>query len=286
MAAVNILEDREALAQWVAENRRAGRSVGFVPTMGALHAGHVSLFQTARQECDRVIGSIFVNPTQFGPNEDFQRYPRTLEADRILLEGAGCDALFLPAVDLIYPPGHQTVVRVGAVAEGLCGACRPGHFQGVATVVAILFNRVAPQRAYFGLKDYQQFLVIRQMVRDLGLAVAVVGLPTVREADGLAMSSRNRYLTPADRHQSLALYRAMTAAQAVYADGQRDPTRLEETAREVLTGAGIDRIDYVAVRDRETLAPLTRIETDPVLLLAVHVGVARLIDNRILQSEL
>ncbi|MBF0425273.1 MAG: pantoate--beta-alanine ligase [Magnetococcales bacterium] len=277
---MELLTTRQALDQWVEDAYRAGHRVGFVPTMGALHAGHISLFQTARQGCDRVIGSIFVNPTQFGPNEDFQRYPRTLEQDQSLLEQAGCHALFLPAVVDIYPEGHQTRVQVGALAEDLCGRCRPGHFQGVATVVAILFNLVRPRVAYFGLKDYQQFLVIRRMVDDLAMPLKVVGLPTVREADGLAMSSRNRYLDEHARAQAAALFRALKRAQELYAAGEEDPAALEATARAVLTTAGITRIDYVAARDPETLAPMVQCKKNPVILIAAWVGSARLIDNR------
>ncbi|MBF0154682.1 MAG: pantoate--beta-alanine ligase [Magnetococcales bacterium] len=277
---MEILTSRQALECWVNNERSAGRRLGFVPTMGALHIGHLSLFQTARRECDRVVGSIFVNPTQFGPNEDYQRYPRTLEQDRALLGEANCDALFLPTPQDVYPAGHQTHVQVGELASDLCGRCRPGHFQGVATVVAILFNLVRPHVAYFGLKDYQQFLVIRQMVQDLAMPLQVTGLPTVREADGLAMSSRNRYLDVEGRQQASALFRAMEKAQAAYAGGESDPAHLENVARHVLTEAGLSRIDYVAVRDSDTLAPLVRIDKDPVILMAAWVGSARLIDNR------
>ncbi|MBF0177905.1 MAG: pantoate--beta-alanine ligase [Magnetococcales bacterium] len=277
---MDILANRDELERFLGSAGVAGRRLGFVPTMGALHVGHLSLFQTARRACDRVVGSIFVNPTQFGPNEDFQRYPRTLEQDRAILEEAGCDALFLPTVQDIYPENHQTRIHVGDLAGDLCGRCRPGHFEGVATVVAILFNLVRPQEAYFGLKDYQQYLVIRQMVRDLAMPVRVTGLPTIREADGLAMSSRNRYLDAAGRQQALALSRALASAQAAYADGERDPARIETLAGQVLTEAGITRIDYVAVRDPDTLAPLGQVEKDPVVLVAAWVGSARLIDNR------
>ncbi|MBF0138349.1 MAG: pantoate--beta-alanine ligase [Magnetococcales bacterium] len=277
---MELLTNRQLLEHWVRETRSAGHRLGFVPTMGALHAGHRSLFLAARQTCDRVIGSIFVNPTQFGPNEDYQRYPRTLEQDQALLEEAGCDALFLPTVQDIYPDGHQTQIQVRDLADDLCGRCRPGHFQGVATVVAILFNLVRPDQACFGLKDYQQFLVIRRMVRDLAMPIEVTGLPTVREADGLAMSSRNRYLDPPARQRALALFRAMERAQVAYAGGETDAARLEELARQVLTEAGIGQIDYVAVRDPDTLLPLARIEQDPVILVAARVGAARLIDNR------
>ncbi|MBF0588810.1 MAG: pantoate--beta-alanine ligase [Magnetococcales bacterium] len=279
---MKIIADRQTLNHWMNGCAKEGERVGFVPTMGALHAGHLSLVREARKQCRRTIVSIFVNPTQFGPGEDFGHYPRTFEADRDLLEKAGCDAIFLPEVETIYPPGGQTVVAVEPLGSQLCGAARPGHFQGVATVVMILFNLVRPQVAYFGLKDYQQYTLIRQMVRDLAMPLEVVGVPTVRERDGLALSSRNRYLTEAERLQASALFRAMNRAQDHYRKGESDPRQLEQSAREVLLESGIDRIDYVAVREAETLQERECIETPPVILIAVRVGKARLIDNMVL----
>lgn len=279
---MKIITDRQTLDDWLSDRQRLQERVGFVPTMGALHRGHLSLVSASQKGCERTIVSVFVNPTQFGPGEDFGRYPRTFDEDCVLLEKIGCDALFCPDVETIYPPGGQTVIQVEPLGSQLCGVMRPGHFQGVATVVAILFHLVRPHQAFFGLKDYQQFTLIRQMVRDLALPVEVVGVPTVREEGGLALSSRNRYLTSEERQQATALYRALVGAQSRYQEGERDVRRLEEGARAVLVGSGINQIDYVAVRDGKTLASWDQITADPVLLMAVRVGKARLIDNMVL----
>ncbi|MBF0455100.1 MAG: pantoate--beta-alanine ligase [Magnetococcales bacterium] len=279
---MNLFKDRQSLKAWMSACRNRGERVGFIPTMGALHAGHLSLVEAAKKQCSRTLVSIFVNPTQFGPGEDFAQYPRTFAADQTLLEEIGCDGVFLPEVATIYPPGGQTSVSVEPLGSQLCGAARPGHFQGVATVVAILFNLVRPHAAYFGLKDYQQFTLIRQMVDDLCMPLEVVGVPTVREADGLALSSRNRYLTDEERARAPALFRALTHAQELYRGGERDPLRLEEEARRLLLASGIENIDYVEVRHGATLIREREISTDPVMLIAVRVGKARLIDNRLL----
>lgn len=279
---MELLNTREELRRWVEQHRREGLITGFVPTMGALHEGHLSLVRQAARTCDRVIASIFVNPTQFGPGEDFDRYPRQEAQDRALLEQAGCHALFLPGVADIYPPGQQTMVRVEPLGSELCGAFRPGHFQGVATVVAILFNLVQPRFAFFGNKDYQQVAVIRRMAADLAMPVEIVGLPTVRDADGLALSSRNAYLSPPERAQALALSHALKAAAAAVRNGERDGKAVESLARQVLTDHGVERIDYVAVRRAGTLEAVERFSEAPVLLLAAHVGKTRLIDNMIL----
>ncbi|MBF0310053.1 MAG: pantoate--beta-alanine ligase [Magnetococcales bacterium] len=270
---------RAALDAALEPRRRAGKRIGFVPTMGALHEGHLTLVRQARANCDLVVASIFVNPTQFGPGEDFNRYPREEEADRRLLESAGCDLLFLPSVEEIYPSGQQTRVEVEPLGSELCGAFRPGHFRGVATVVAILLHQVAPQLLFLGLKDRQQFILLRRMVRDLSMPVEVRGVATVREADGLAMSSRNRYLDARARHQATGLYRALQSASSSWRAGVRDVAFLEAVGREILHDAGIERIDYVAVRDVEHLAPLQGSEEDGLMLIAAHVGQARLIDN-------
>jgi pantoate--beta-alanine ligase len=279
---MKIFTDRQSLDSWMAECRLLGEQVGFVPTMGALHAGHLSLVEVAQKSCSKTIVSIFVNPTQFGPGEDFGQYPRTFEADRDLLERVGCDAIFLPPVEVIYPPGGQTTLSVEPLGSQLCGLSRPIHFQGVATVVTILFNLVRPHKAYFGLKDYQQFTLIRQMVRDLAMGVEVVGVETVREKDGLALSSRNRYLDKQARQQATALYRALSAAKQQVQNGERDSSRLEKEARQLLEGSGIDQIDYVAVRDAQTLAQADPHTSDWVMLIAARVGKARLIDNMLL----
>ncbi len=259
--------------------RGAPGSVGLVPTMGYLHAGHVSLAERARRQNDRVAATIFVNPTQFGPGEDLARYPRDLDRDRGLLEAAGCDVVFVPAVEEIYPPGADTFVVPGAVAQPLEGARRPGHFRGVATVVAKLLNIVQPDRAYFGEKDAQQLAVIRAMVRDLDLPVAVVACPTVREKDGLAMSSRNAYLAPEERRAAPVLFRALTAARQLWTHGERRGDALRAAMQETLAAEPLARVDYVSAADAETLRELDLVSRPAILSIAVFLGRARLIDN-------
>lgn len=255
---------------------------GFVPTMGYLHEGHLSLIRRARAENDHVAVSIFVNPTQFGPHEDYNRYPRDLERDLRLLEPLQVDLVFVPSVEEMYPPGFQTWVIVEELSRPLEGASRPGHFRGVATVVAKLFNIVQPDRAYFGQKDAQQAVVIRRMVRDLNFPVEIVVCPTVREPDGLALSSRNTYLNPQERQAATVLFRALQAAKARYEAGERDGERLREAMREVLRGEPLARVDYVSVADPETLEELSRVEGSALLSLAVYIGNTRLIDNLLL----
>lgn len=255
---------------------------GFVPTMGYLHEGHLSLIRRARAENDLVAVSIFVNPTQFGPHEDYNRYPRDLERDLRLLEPLQVDLVFVPSVEEMYPPGFQTWVIVEELSRPLEGASRPGHFRGVATVVAKLFNIVQPDRAYFGQKDAQQAVVIRRMVRDLNFPVEIVVCPTVREPDGLALSSRNTYLNPQERQAATILFRALQAAKARYEAGERDGERLREAMREVLRGEPLARVDYVSVADPETLEELSRVEGPAFLSLAVYIGNTRLIDNLLL----
>jgi len=271
------------MSAWSDQARARGERIAFVPTMGALHAGHLALLQAARQRvgAGRLVLSIFVNPTQFAAGEDLARYPRDLEADLALAEPLGIvDAVFAPAPLDMYPPHHQTAVRVSELEQGLCGATRPGHFVGVATVVCKLFNIVRPHVALFGEKDFQQLAVIRRMVVDLNMPVEVVGMATVREPDGLAMSSRNRYLDPAQRERALALSRALFATRARHEAGERDVGALLAGARAILDGA-IDRLDYLELRDAETLRPLTSVATDgpAVLLVAAFIGKTRLIDN-------
>jgi pantoate--beta-alanine ligase len=264
----------------VREWRRGARgSVGLVPTMGYLHAGHVSLVERARRENDSVAASLFVNPTQFGPTEDLARYPRDLERDTRLLEAAGCDLLFAPFALEMYPSGFETAVDVGTVAATLEGARRPGHFKGVATVVLKLFNIVQPDRAYFGQKDAQQLAVIRKMARDLDLPVEIRACPTLREADGLAMSSRNIYLDADDRRAAPALYRALAAARDRWSAGERDAEALRQAMRAVLAAEPRIVIDYVSVADPETCRELERTFGPALLSLAATVGKARLIDN-------
>ena len=265
--------------------RTRGLRVGFVPTMGALHAGHLSLAREARQRAGFVVASIFVNPTQFGPGEDLSRYPRDLEGDMKKLATAGVDAVFAPEPAELYPPGEETRVRVGAVAEPLCGRTRPGHFEGVATVVAKLFALVGPSIAVFGKKDYQQLLVIRRMARDLFFPVEIVGQATVREPDGLAMSSRNAYLSAPDRQKALALSRGLDAAWRAFGAGERRPRELERLAREPVDAVATS-VDYVELRDADTLAPVEG-PAGPraVLAIACRIGSTRLIDNVVLGED-
>ena len=269
-----------ALRSHLDEWRRRGERIGFVPTMGNLHAGHMSLLAAARHRADRVVASIFVNPLQFGPGEDYERYPRTPDEDRALLEGAHCDLLFLPEVAEMYPHGatQATRVVVRGLSETLCGEFRPGHFEGVTTVVAKLFNIVQPQVAVFGEKDFQQFTVIKRMAQDLCMPVDVVGAATVRTPDGLAMSSRNRYLGADERERAPSIHRALVAAVQRIDGGERDYAEIERTGAKALTAAGL-RPDYFAVRDATTLAPPGPDSQDLVVLTAARLGKARLIDN-------
>jgi pantoate--beta-alanine ligase len=257
-------------------------TVGLVPTMGALHEGHLSLIARARHECDHVGVSIFVNPAQFGPGEDLNRYPRDLERDRELLAPLGVDLLWAPSPDIVYPPGFQSWISVDGVSRGLEGERRPGHFRGVATVVAKLFNLFAPHRAYFGQKDAQQLAVIRRMVLDLNFPIDIVACPTVRAADGLALSSRNSYLTPLERPAATVLFRALSAAQEAFGAGERNAGRLRLAIRAILNAEPLVHIDYISAADPETLAELEHIETGVLLSLAVRIGKMRLIDNILL----
>jgi pantoate--beta-alanine ligase len=262
--------------------RREGRRVGLVPTMGALHEGHLSLVRATRQRADVVVATIFVNPAQFGPQEDFARYPRTLEADLNLLAQNGCNLVFLPGQADMYPPGFSTYIEPPAVAQPLEGVCRPGHFRGVATVVLKLFEIAPADFACFGQKDYQQALVIRRMVEDLNVPIEIVTCPIVREPDGLALSSRNRYLSPTERQQAVALSQSLDLAQRLVNSGERDAAAVVSQMRAVLHSEGIGRIDYVTIADPQTLAELSRIEGPAVALVAAYVGTTRLIDNRML----
>ena len=266
---------RHQIACW----RQAGDTIGFVPTMGALHEGHLSLVHLARQRADRVVASIFVNPAQFGPGEDFARYPRQPETDAPLLEAAGCDLLFLPDVDTMYPPGSATFVDPAGAAEGLEGSFRPGHFRGVATVVCALFNLVRPDVTVFGEKDGQQLAVVRQMVRDLHIPVEIVPGPTVREADGLAMSSRNAYLSPEERQAATVLHRALQTARESIAGGERSGDAIRRRLQEVLDSEPRAKVEYAEVVDAGTFRPVETLTGPLVLPLAVRIGGTRLIDN-------
>ena len=262
--------------------RREGKRIGFVPTMGFLHEGHLSLMRRARQENDIVVASIFVNPAQFGPNEDLDRYPRDAEGDRAKCVTAGVDILFMPTASEMYPEKPSVFVTVEGISDILEGAIRPGHFGGVATVVAKLFNIVKPHKAYFGQKDFQQCAVIKRMVLGLDLDVEVIVLPTVREADGLAMSSRNSYLDPGQRQKAACLFRALRLGEELITNGVREPETIRQKMRVVLMQEKGVEIDYVEVADPDRLTPLERLEGGMVLLLAVRLGGIRLIDNLLL----
>ncbi|MBN2387661.1 MAG: pantoate--beta-alanine ligase [Anaerolineales bacterium] len=257
--------------------------VGFVPTMGYLHAGHISLVEHARRDCAGVVVSIFVNPTQFGPNEDLASYPRDLPRDLSLLEAAGVDLVWTPTPESMYPPGFQTWVEVAGLTTPLEGAQRPGHFRGVTTVVAKLFNAVGPEKAYFGQKDAQQAAVLRRMTCDLDFPIEIVVCPIMREPDGLAMSSRNTYLDPQQRQAATVLYRALSAARAAYDQGQRDAGALRRIVRETIGSEPLAKLQYVSCADFDTLEELDRIEGRALLSMAVYVGKTRLIDNFVLE---
>ena len=260
--------------------RRDDKSIGIVPTMGALHEGHLSLVREARRMCDTVVISIFVNPKQFGPGEDFQNYPRDLTKDTMLLGDYNVDYIFAPPPEEIYPKGFATFVEVANLSEHLEGAARPGHFRGVATVLTILFNIVRPDFAFFGQKDAQQTLVVRRLVRDLAIDTEIVVLPTVREQSGLAFSSRNAYLAEEDRRAAPVLYRALARAESAYAEGERSGKKLTEIVRADIEREPRAQVDYVSVNDADTLERLDRLEDRPVLIsLAVRFGKTRLIDN-------
>ncbi|HZQ38246.1 MAG TPA: pantoate--beta-alanine ligase [Dehalococcoidia bacterium] len=270
----------EGVRRW---RHEAGGSVGLVPTMGFLHAGHMSLVERARAENDRVAVSIFVNPAQFGPREDLSTYPRDMERDLTMLREAGVDLVFTPDAAAIYPPGFDTWVEPGAIATRLEGASRPGHFRGVCTVVLKLFTIVQPERAYFGQKDAQQLRVIQRMVADLNLPVAIVPLPIVREPDGLAMSSRNSYLSPAERQAALVLARGMRAAEACWRAGERDGGLLRKAALDIIEQEPLAQVDYVSLADGGTLEELAQAMPGALLSLAVRIGKTRLIDNVVLE---
>jgi pantoate--beta-alanine ligase len=274
---VQTVRDLKSLRSSVAEWRAEGARVALVPTMGALHAGHMALIEAARRPGTKVVASIFVNPIQFGPNEDLARYPRREAADARMLAEAGCDLLWLPPVEAMYPAGFATSVSVSGVSDGLDGAARPGHFDGVATVVTKLFNQVGADAAYFGEKDFQQLAVIRRLVADLDMAVEVVGVPTQRDDDGLALSSRNIYLDDEQRAKAVALPRALGVAARAIAKGEAVDAVLDD-ARSTLAAAGFE-VDYVELADAESLAPAPMADRPRRLLAAARMGTTRLIDN-------
>ncbi|MCS6770673.1 MAG: pantoate--beta-alanine ligase [Kiritimatiellae bacterium] len=280
---MKLIHQPAEMQTWALAQRQAGVSVGFVPTMGYLHEGHLSLVRLARARADVTVVSIFVNPTQFGPNEDFDSYPRDLERDERLCREAGVDVVFAPAAEDMYAVDASVSVTESRLASGLCGASRPGHFTGVCTVVAKLFNLVQPSVAVFGEKDAQQLRVIRRMVRDLNFPVEIVAGPIVREPDGLAMSSRNARLKPEERAQAVCLRRALDAVERAFAAGERDADALRKIARGVIEHAPLARVDYIEIVDDESLEPVLLIERPALCALAVHFPSARLIDNTVLK---
>ncbi len=281
---MKVIETVEQMRAACRELKRGGKRLGLVPTMGALHEGHLSLVRAARRQCQAVAVSIFVNPTQFGPNEDFARYPRTFEHDRRLLEAEQVDLIFAPSVEEMYPPGAKTFVHVEEMSKKLCGKSRPGHFRGVTTVVSKLFNAVEPDLAFFGQKDAAQCAILRRMVRDLDMPVRIVVCPIVREPDGLAMSSRNAYLSPAERKTATVLHRALMRVQSLAEKGERSSEKLIAAAREVFAEEPEVRTDYVEIVDNDSLDPLSDVSRGALVAVAAFVGTTRLIDNIVLES--
>ncbi|GBF32051.1 pantoate--beta-alanine ligase [Desulfocucumis palustris] len=271
------------IREFVRAERKNGKTIGFVPTMGYLHHGHQMLMREAKKECDVVVISIFVNPMQFGPNEDLDRYPRDFEKDHALAEEVGVDAVFYPPVEEMYPSGYTTYVDLNSLTDCLCGKSRPGHFRGVATVVTKLFNIVLPDKAFFGQKDAQQVLIIRRMAEDLNMPLEVVTVPIVREADGLAMSSRNVYLTPEQRSKAVILHKSLEAAAKAVEEGERDAQKIVCLVREMISSIPGALIDYVELRKYSDLSPADSMDGPSLLALAVRFGQTRLIDNTVLE---
>lgn len=282
---MKLIETVQGVHEAVRAARQAGKRIGFVPTMGYLHEGHLTLMRQARQECDFVVVSIFVNPTQFGPNEDFGRYPRDLTRDMALCETVPVDVIFHPSVAEMYPQPFLTSVHVADITNTLCGASRPGHFEGVATVVSKLFNIVKPDVAFFGQKDAQQVAVIRRMAADLNMELEIRPVPIVREPDGLAMSSRNVYLSPAERQAALVLSRSLQMAAERVAAGERDMGALQEAMQTMIAAEPLADIDYVSIVDYNTLQPVDSLKGRALAALAVRFGKTRLIDNAILSAQ-
>jgi pantoate--beta-alanine ligase len=282
---MRIVAAPDEMRRIVKELRSLGKSVGLVPTMGCFHAGHISLMRAARKECDYVVVSLFVNPTQFGPEEDFEDYPRDLSRDAQMAEEAGVDCVFHPRAEEIYPQPYLTYVNVEDITETLCGADRPGHFRGVTTIVAKLFNIVPAHRSYFGLKDAQQALVIRKMVEDLDFDMEIVVCPTVREEDGLAKSSRNMYLEPEEREAARVLYRSLQLAGRLVSEGERDAGRILEEMKKLYSEEPLVEPEYIEAVDCQLLEPVDRLQGEVLIAVAARVGKARLIDNILLDIE-
>ncbi len=277
---MQIVETIKQVRQIIALQKKRGKRIGFVPTMGALHQGHLSLIRLAKKHSDFVVVSIFVNPTQFGPKEDYKKYPRNLKKDAALCQSAGADLIFSPNVKEVYSKGFSTFINVEGLTQGLCGASRPGHFRGVATVVSKLLNIVQPDAAVFGQKDAQQLAVIRQMTKDLDLPIKIIGAPIVRERDGLAMSSRNAYLTLEERAEAPALYRALQLAVSMVKSGKREADSVKrEMAKLLYRDAPLGEIDYIEIVDNEALKPVKQVKKNTLIALAMNFPSARLIDN-------
>ena len=282
---MRLVRSTRAMETWSRALQREGLVIGLVPTMGALHEGHRALIRRARLSCDAVVVSLFVNPRQFGAGEDLARYPRRLRQDAALCRDAGADVLFAPSVAAIYPAGYQTSVSVPSLARRWEGAARPRHFEGVATVITKLFSLIRPERAFFGRKDFQQAAIVRRLAADLNLGVRIVVCPTVREADGLALSSRNGYLTPEQRRAAPVLYRALRAGEAAIRGGTTSAARVRAAMRRIVAGEPLAREEYLAVCDAQTLEPLRRVRGRVVLLGAVRLGGVRLIDNLLVSGR-
>ncbi len=276
---MQIIRTIKEMQEFANRTRKAGRIIGFVPTMGYLHEGHLSLMRLARPRCDVLVVSIFVNPTQFGPGEDFERYPRDLARDELLCEQEQVDVIFYPSAEEMYPQPYRTYIQVEELSETMCGLSRPGHFRGVTTVVGKLFNIVKPHFAVFGQKDFQQAVIIKKMVLDLNFDLEIVTAPIVREPDGLAMSSRNKYLSESERQEALVLYKSLKLARQLVEEGIRESERIREEMEKLIRNSPSAAIDYIAIVDPETLQPVRRIEQKTLIALAVKIGSTRLIDN-------
>jgi len=281
---MEVLKTIKEMKKFSSQARGAGKTIAFVPTMGFFHEGHLSLMREGRKRADLLVVSLFVNPTQFAPHEDLKNYPRNFERDRQMAEEVGTDVLFAPEAGEMYPPDHQTHVLVEKVTRNLCGRSRPTHFRGVTTVVMMLFEIVTPHVTLFGEKDYQQLVTIRQMVKDLHMSVEVVGMPTVRETDGLAMSSRNTYLLPEERKAALSLYRSLQTAKALLQEGEQRASRILDEMNGILRSEPLVRMDYVQICDADTLQEVDRIEGNVVVALAAYLGKTRLIDNLVYRN--
>jgi pantoate--beta-alanine ligase len=281
---MEVIKTIKEMKEFSSQARGAGKTIAFVPTMGFFHEGHLSLMREGRKRADLLIVSLFVNPTQFAPHEDLKNYPRNFERDRQMAVEVGTDILFAPEADEMYPPDHQTRVLVEKVTQNLCGRSRPTHFRGVTTVVMMLFEIVTPHVTLFGEKDYQQLVTIRQMVKDLHMSVEVVGMPTVREADGLAMSSRNTYLLPEERKAALSLHRSLQRAKAFLQEGEPRASRILDEMDGILRSEPLVRMDYVQICDADTLREVDRIEGNVVVALAAYLGKTRLIDNLVYRN--